>query len=204
MNQGLIDFCKYVQPIINSCSGFIKTDGYMTHFPGVLITMSRDETQCCIIKIPVIFDVHMTAIINKFLSLKTPEQQSNMMEEIYFTGWNIVNQTLINYFRKYDSVENSHFPIFFSKDCYELNSFGEMVTNTDIGNINVVISPNMYCRVPVSKSVTPVSKSDTVSMTIYRDKEHYVLPGVLILRYTLFKKKFNLQVDMYLNILGII
>lgn len=203
MNQNLIDFCKYVQPIITGCSGFIKTDGYMTHFPGVLITMSRDETQCCIIKIPIIFDVYMTSIINKFLSLKSPEQQSNMMNEIYFTGWNIVNSTLLNHYNKYDAVESTHSPIFYSKDCYELDAFGELVANTDIGSINIVINnPSMYCRVPVSKSITPVSKSDTVSMTIYRENNHYISPDILILRYSIFKKKFNLQVNMYLSIIG--
>ena len=55
-----VDFCNYVQPIVNGCAGFIKTDGYMTHIPGTIIMMSSDETCCAIIHIPVIYNIYIT------------------------------------------------------------------------------------------------------------------------------------------------
>ena len=39
-----IEFCKYLQPIVSGCSGFIRTEGYMYHFPGHVIMMSFDES----------------------------------------------------------------------------------------------------------------------------------------------------------------
>ena len=84
-----VDFCNYVQPIVNGCAGFIKTDGYMTHIPGTIIMMSADETCCAIIHIPVIYNIYMTSIINTFLAIKTPEYQSIFPRLIYFNGWNI-------------------------------------------------------------------------------------------------------------------
>ena len=56
MNSDFKEFCSYIQPILNSCSGFIKTDGYMTHFPGVIVTMDADQTFYGIIHIPVIYN----------------------------------------------------------------------------------------------------------------------------------------------------
>ena len=53
--QYIIDFFNYIQPIVNGSFGFIKTEGYMTHFPGVIIAMSADETYFGIIHIPKIF-----------------------------------------------------------------------------------------------------------------------------------------------------
>ena len=75
MNDNFEDFCNYIQPIINSCSGFIKTDGYMVHFPGTIVIMDADQTFYGIIRIPVIYVFKFTAIINDFMSMKKPEQR---------------------------------------------------------------------------------------------------------------------------------
>ena len=44
MNQQITDFFNYVQPIVSGSLGCMKTEGYFTHFPGVIVAMSSDET----------------------------------------------------------------------------------------------------------------------------------------------------------------
>ena len=38
-NNNFAILIERIQPIINSCAGFIKTDGYMTHIPGFILMM---------------------------------------------------------------------------------------------------------------------------------------------------------------------
>lgn len=196
INEEAINFCNYIKPILNSCTGFIKSDGYVTHFPGTLVAMNEDETQCCIIKIPVIFNFYMTAIIRKFLSLKSPEEFSNFEKETYFLGWNIKRQNLIRYFEEYSNIDNTCACIYHNPNCYDLNNFSEIVSNVDIGRMNVITCPDQYFMIPVSKSITPLSKSDTVGLRIYKRSDYQ---NISTIRYTMFKKKFNLTVDMFMN-----
>ena len=67
--QHILDFFNYVQPILNGSLGFIKTEGYFTHMPGMLLALSYDDTYFAVIRIPVIFNVYITAEINTFLQL---------------------------------------------------------------------------------------------------------------------------------------
>lgn len=200
MNTSLTEFCSYIQPILTSCLGFVKTDGYMSHIPGAILAMSADETVFAVIKIPVIFDVYMTAQINKFMQLKTPEEQEDMFNRIYFTGWNIKNTSLLQYFNTYESVEQ-RCTIFEEPDCFNIPGFNEAVSSTLIGNVKVSNGLRMFI-IPASKSITNLNKSDTVNLKIYDCAFDPSRLDVKTVKYTMFKKKFKLNIDIFANILA--
>ena len=100
-----IEFCKYLQPIVSSCSGFIRTVGYMYHFPGCVVLISFDEAYLSIIKLPVVYDIYMTANINTFLGLKEENEMANFKDYIYFTGYNIKMNKMISGYRFYSNIE---------------------------------------------------------------------------------------------------
>lgn len=197
MNQDLKEFFKYVQPILSGSLGFIKTEGYFTHIPGVIIAMSSDETYCAIIKIPIIFNVYVTAQINTFIQLKTPEVQT--YENLYFVGWNVKNRNLMGYFNYYDGVDNNMPCIYSEPDCFNIPKFDECMSSSSISNVVVTTGTNYYI-VPASKSITQVSKADTASLKIYQNPENQLIKTV---RYTVYKKKFKLPVDIFSNILQV-
>lgn len=194
-NQNLTDFFNYVQPIVSGSLGFIKTEGYMTHFPGVIVAMSADETYCAIIHIPVIFNVYMTSIIGTFLQLKDPEVQK--LENTYFVGNNIKNSTMMRYFFEYDNLGSTGVPIYTEPDCYQIPDFDKCIGSSDISNIRVSDGRNYYI-IPASRSITQVSKADTVDVKIYNNPRSNIIKTV---RYTVYKKKFKLPVDIYSNII---
>ena len=200
MNNNLIDFCSYIQPIVNGCLGFVKSNGYMTHFPGTIVAMSSDETVCVIIKIPVVYDVYMTSSIGRFLQLKTPEEQLNLFNEIYFTGWNIKQNSLIKYFNIYSKLNDYGNCIFEEPNCMNIPNFPECVSLTSINNVNISDGIFNY-KIPVSKSITQLSKADSLNLRLYNcafDKNNI---NIRTVRYNMYKKKFKLNVDIFTNIL---
>ena len=198
MNNNFIDFCSYAQPIINSCSGFIKSDGYMTHFPGVIIMMDVDQTFYTIIHIPVIYNLYFTAIISDFMAMKKPEDQ--IMEKLYFNGWNVKNDYLIRAYGLFDDIDNKVRCVYYEPNCYNINGFESNASKSIIGNVNVFTNDSRF-RIPASKAITPLSKGDEASLRIY---DYIINPSdnnVKTMRYTFRKKKFKLAVDVYSNIL---
>jgi hypothetical protein len=196
----LIEFCKYVQPIVSGCAGFIRTNGYMLHQPGVIVMMSADETFVSIIKIPVIFDLRITAIIGDFIKLKDDSEMLNLFDNIYFTGWNIKEDHLKRYLSDYITIDEWDRCIFQEEDCFNLQGFDIGMKSSDIGYINILDRDRFY-RVPVSKSITNVSKSDKCGIKIYDylyDTNH---PYLKTVKYTIFKKKFKLNVEVFCNII---
>ena len=193
--QEILDFFKYVQPIVNSSLGFIKTEGYFTHFPGVIVAMSSDETYCAIIHIPVIFNVYMTAQISTFLQLKTPDVQN--LENLYFVGYNVKNVSMMNYFNQYNGIDEKTECIYSEPDCFNIPRFEECMSSSNISSV-IVSDGAKYYVVPASKSITQAAKADTVSLKIYNNPRS---PFVKTVRYTVYKKKFKLPVDIYSNIL---
>ena len=195
MNQQIIDFFSYVQPIVNGSLGFIKTEGYFTHFPGVIVAMSSDETYCTIIHIPMIFNVYMTAEISTFLQLKTPDVQR--LENTYFVGNNIKNTSMMNYFKFYDGIDDRAKCIYSEPDCYNIPGFAECIANSNISSV-IVADGSRYYMIPASKSITQAAKGDSVSLKLYDNPRS---PMIKTARYTVYKKKFKLFVDIYSNIL---
>lgn len=195
MNQQITDFFNYVQPIVSGSLGFMKTEGYFTHFPGVIVAMSSDETYCAIIHIPVIFNVYMTAQISTFLQLRTPEIQS--LENTYFVGYNVKNASMMNYFNLYNGIDDKTECIYSEPDCFNIPGFEGCMASSNISSV-IVSDGAGYYIIPASKSITQAAKADTVSLKIYNNPRN---PLVKTVRYTIYKKKFKLPVDIYSNIL---
>ena len=83
-----------------------------------------------------------------------------------------------------------------------INGFTTVSAVSSIGSVNVFTASDRY-RIPASKAITPLSKGDTASLRIYDCVVNPLDPGVKTIRYSMFKKKFKLAVDVYSNILTI-
>lgn len=200
MNTNLIEFYNYIRPIVSGTAGFIRTDGYMLHYPGIIVLMNADESFVSIIKIPVIFDIKLVSIIGDFLKLKTDEEILNLQNNLYFIGWNIKESKLIQYMNDYN-VLNHYQCEFQEDDCYNLQGFTEGMSSSEISFISVPMSDYRVYRIPVSKSITNAAKSDSVSIKIYPYLYNVNDTMIRTVKYTVFKKKFKLNVDIYCNII---
>lgn len=197
-----IDFCKYVNPIITSFAGFIRTSGYVTHIPGYIIMMSDDESFINIIKIPIIFNIMITARINDLLKLKDENSMMNLFQNTYFLGSNIKCNNSINYFNIYNNIDNKTICIYSEDDCYNINNFSVVSSNTEIGYINVSNGIKNF-MVPASKSITNLNKADKVGLKIYNYIINQNDNNIKTIRYSLYKNKFKLIADIYSNIIVI-
>ena len=197
-----IDFCKYVNPIITSFAGFIRTSGYITHIPGYIIMMSDDESFINIIKIPIIFNIMITARINDLLKLKDENSMMNLFQNTYFLGSNIKCNNSINYFNIYNNIDNKTICIYSEDDCYNINNFSVVSSNTEIGYINVSNGIKNF-MVPASKSITNLNKADKVGLKIYNYIINQNDNNIKTIRYSLYKNKFKLIADIYSNIIVI-
>ena len=194
-HNDIIEFFNYVQPIVNGSFGFIKTEGYMTHFPGVIVAMSADETYCGIIHIPIIFNVYMTAEIGTFLQLKTDDVRK--LENLYFVGNNVKNAAMMRYFYDYNDIDNKARCIYAEPDCYNIPSFDTCVGASTISSVRICDNRNFYV-IPASKAITQAAKAVTVSLKLYDSPR---ASNIKTVRYTIYKKKFKLPVDIFSNIL---
>lgn len=194
----IIEFCNYIQPIVTGYAGFIKTDGYMTHIPGVLILMSSDETFCTYIELPAVYNITISAKINTFMALKEDQDKMYLGQMTYFVGRNIKERNAIGYLNSYRSVVDIGRCIYSEDDCTNILGFNEALESTEINNINVSDGVYMY-RIPASKSITPLSKGDSASLKIYETEN----PGIRVCVYSVFKKKHKLTSKMCFNIIVI-
>lgn len=200
-NVNLVEFCKYVQPILVGCAGFTKTAGYMAHIPGVLMFMSEDNCVFGIINLPVVFDINIVAKSNWFLSAKEPEQQEGILERIYFMGNNIIYDNMMRYYDAYKNTES--FPLYYQEDdCYNIPGFDfhSKRSTFDIGWLNIVDNQKTLYRIPCSKYLTPLTKSDTCALKIYQ-YIHVPDPMRRTAVYEIYKQKFKLKYHVYFNIL---
>lgn len=195
-----IEFCKYVNPIITSFAGFIRTTGYVTHIPGYIIMMSDDESFINIIKIPIIFNIMITAKINDLLKLKDENSMMNLFQNTYFLGSNIKCNNCINYFNTYNNIDSKSVCIYSEDDCYNINNFSVVSSNTEIGYINVSNGIKNF-MVPASKSITNLNKADKVGLKIYNYIINQDDNNIKTIRYSLYKNKFKLIADIYSNII---
>lgn len=199
MNTNLIEFYNYIRPIVSGCAGFIRTNGYMLHCPGIIVLMNTDESFVSIIKIPVIFDIKLVSIIGEFLKLKTDEEIINLQNNLYFIGWNIKEAMMIKYMNDYNILNQSQCE-FQEDDCYNLRGFTEGMSNSEISFMSIPKNDYRVYRVPVSKSITNAAKSDSVGIKIYPYLYNMNDTMIRTVRYTVFKKKFKLNIDIYCNI----
>ena len=192
-----IEFCKYLQPIVSGCSGFIRTVGYMYHFPGCVILISFDECYLSIINLPVVYDIYMTANINTFLGLKEEYQMADFKNYIYFTGYNLKMDKMKNAYPFYSNIDNIVPLVYHEPDCYNITGFEEAVLSSEIKYVNVSDGNYSY-RIYASKAITPLNKGDLASLDIFLSNE---LEKGRIVRYTVFKKKFKLNIQIFSKIL---
>lgn len=195
-----IELCKYINPIITSYAGFIRTTGYITHIPGYIIMMSDDESFISIIKIPIIFNIVFVAKINDLLKLKEENNMLNLLNLTYFLGSNIILDKMINYWNIYNDIDNKCNCIYSEDDCYNIDNFSIMSSNTNIGFINVSNGIKNF-MIPASKSITNLNKADKVSLRLYNYINNQNNESIKTIRYILYKNKFKLVADIYTNIL---
>ena len=200
----LLDFCNYIQPIIKGCAGFIKTDGYFTHIPGIISMISMDETVFSFVKIPLIKDIILSGNINRLLGLSN-EEKSDPIKSLYYFGYNVLMNRMINTCRKFDNIDNLRTPAFSEDDCYNLSGFSECVGKSDISFINVSDGQYNY-RLYISKSILPLNKADKCKLEIFpyeEDDGTIMIPNQRTVRFTVYKKKLNLNIEIFYNILVI-
>ena len=196
-NNNFAILIERIQPIINSCAGFIKTDGYMTHIPGFILMMDASESYFSIIKLPFTEYTIILAEINTLMSLKTPDKRANA-DNLYFNGNNLVYNKLISYYSMYNDIDNKSECIYSSPDCMRLDGFNENVSMSTIGKINVSDGKNNY-RIPVSKAITPITKNDSVSLNIYNSPD--TSDNIKIVQFIIKKKKFKVTIEIFSNIM---
>ena len=192
---------EYLQPIINVSAGFMKTDGYMLYMPtGVLVLIDENEMYCGIIegldcKIP--YTSNIMAKTNSFMSLKNPENQD--IDNLYFTGWNIKYNHMLYCYLQYHNIDSKVNCIYDQIDS-NVNGFQELVSQSNIQNLNIPID-SLLCRLPVSKSITNRVKGDSVRLQIYDYISQPENNQIKTVKYSLFKKKFGLVINIFTNIL---
>jgi hypothetical protein len=200
MNQEYIDFCNYIKPIVTGCSGYIRTNGYMMHKPGSLVLLSSDETTIAIVPLGVIFNIKYTCHIGDFLKLKTDEEMSNFQELCYFLGWNTIEDRIDKYFSIYMNLIKYGLLEYEYNNCLELPTFSLNVASSEIHYINIP-NGNSFYRIPVSKAITPLNKSDTCDLKVYKYVMDPTNDRIKTIRYSVYKKKFKLSFDVYMNVL---
>ena len=195
-----IEFCKYVIPIISGCAGFIRTTGYVSHIPGYIVMMSDDESFINIVKIPIIFNIVISAKINDLLKIKTEESMMNLMQNIYYLGNNIKYNSMMNYLKIYTNIDNYSNCIYSEDDCYNIPGFDIRSKDTNIGYINVSNGIRNF-MIPAGKSITNLNKSDKVSLKIYDYINNRFDERIKTIRYSMYKNKFKLISDIFANII---
>lgn len=196
-NNNFAMLIERIQPIINSCAGFIKTDGYMLHIPGLILMMDASESYFSIIRLPLIEYSIILAEINTLMSLKTPDKRTNI-DNLYFNGNNLVYNRLLSYYSKYNDIDSKSECIYSSPDCRSLDGFNDNISISTIGKINVSDGRNNY-RIPVSKAIIPITKSDSVSLNIYNSID--TSNNIKIVRFIVKKKKFKVTIEIFSNIM---
>lgn len=200
MENNYIEFCKYIIPIITGCAGFIRTTGYVAHVPGFIIMMSDDETFINIVKIPIIFNIVLSAKINDLLKIKEEQDMLNVVQNTYFLGNNIKYASMINYLGIYTNIDNLTDCIYSEDNCYNIEFFDNASKMTSIEYINV---SNQYQNfmIPASKSITNLNKADKVGLKIYNYINNPCDNRIKTIRYSMYKNKFKLISDIFANII---
>lgn len=186
-----------IQPIINSCAGFIKTDGYMTHIPGFILMMDASESYFSIIRLPFTEYTLILAEINTLMSLKTPDKRADV-NILYFSGNNLVYNKLMSYYKRYNDIDCKSSCVYSSPNCMDLTDFRNAVSESTIGKINVSDGRYNY-MIPVSKAITPITKADSVSLNIYNYND--TLDNIRTVQYIIKKKKFKVTIEIFSNIM---
>lgn len=195
----IIEFCDYIQPIVNGCGGFIKTVGDFAHFPGCLILQSNDISFLSIIELPKYYSIRISGKCNTLLSLKEDLLKINIIDKLAYLGnFNKYHEMLNNYNKYYDLTTNSNNIIVLSiDDMYAVNGFEEMSKSTDISHIMLTDYEGINHIIYVSKIITPLVKGDTCKFILYKN----IINNIYTVEYRIYKKKFKLNMSVFFNII---
>ena len=196
----MIEFCKYIQTVVSGCAGFIRTQGFMWHQPGVIIMMNADETVVSIIRIPIVYDIRLVANINTLRNIKEEKDMENLFDNVYSPGLNIKGNRLQKYLLDYGNINEAGRCIYSEDDCHNIPGFDNNLASSDIHYLNIVDGDKFY-TVPVSKAFTPVSKPDSCGIKVYDYIYDMNNTNIKTLQYNVYKKKFKLNIEIFCNIL---
>ena len=215
-DEELAQFCHYVTPLISGCSGFIRTEGYVTFIPGYILMMSWDET--FYVEIPIedpryskfVFGIPATdinswiCINNRLKKENLPFDYLDICRSIYFLGSNIKRDHLVYYHNLYSTI-NTKKLLYSEDDCNNIPNFEMYSNNIEISNINIIDYNGTKCRIPCSKVITPGVKGDHVSLNIYdyiyNDNPDMISNLARTFQYICYRKKLKTIAYVYGNIL---
>lgn len=186
------EFVIYLQSIIKSCAGFIKTDGNFLHVPGSIFMMSDDHTVVSIINIPVKNDIVFGGNINTFLNLEKIDCIEKLTSMLYFIGSNILVKRLESIYNLYISIIN-RFPLEVEDDCNMIPGFEEASQLPDMNPIKYIGKNGIKYILYIAKWLLPMNKGDTCGMYIYPNYE------LITTCYKIHKKKLKLDINIMYN-----
>ena len=195
----LKEFLNYVAAIATRCSGFIRSVGYVTHRPGLLLMMNEQETFLVTVIIPVIYNLPFTAKIKDINNCKDFEgNEKDFYEFIYFSGYNQKELRCLDYFTGYNAIKSNRM-IYYEDNIMNIPGVEEKILNP-IDRINIIHNGVRYL-IPIGKSITNLNKKDTCALSIYNHIYNSNICNTV--KYTIYKEKFKLYVDMWFNILRV-
>ena len=177
------DIFEYLAPIVNSCSGFIKTEGYVLAKYNNIIFMSSDGCVLSFTETNTVVSPTIFAKSRTFLGCsKDPE---NFINNTYTIGNNLIMNNM-------EDLYNT--PIYSYNDIVSNSIFSQAIgkkASDGISWFTIPVSDTGYqIKIPVSKILTPLNKSDKCNLHIYIDGQFYIP------RYEIYKKKFNLTFNV--------
>ena len=194
-NEKFLEFCNYIQPIVNSCAGFIKTDGDFIHVMGNIILESADGCFLNVIDLPVSYNYNMTGKCNTLLAAKEESDKMNLVKNLEYYGSWTKSQEMLYLFNQYYNIMPNEFDIVYGEDdAFNISGFGNAVSSIAYSMIPVVDCNRNMHMLSVSKSIIPLNKGDTCRVLIYNR-----LNGIYTIEYRIYKKKFKLYMSIYYN-----
>lgn len=191
-----IEFCNYLQSIVNSCSGFIKTKGDFYHVMNAVIMSSEDRCFLSIVDIPISYNFRLTGKCGALLSIKDDQIKSNVSKYLNYYGATTRGNELLNLYNEYYNNLSIYEMVYHEENAYNIPGFENAVSKTDLSLIPVVDKYGIMHMINSSKSITPLNKSDTCSVSIYKKTD-----TIYTVEYRIFKKKFKLYMSIYFNII---
>lgn len=196
------EYIDYLVSIVTRCSGFVRSVGYITHKPGLIIMMTEQETFLLDVVLPIPYDLSFTARIKDLCAYpkdKVDGTREEFFKYIYFSGYNIKELHILNYYTGYCRLNNNS-PIYYEEDIMNIPGMVDQLENSDISNIKVIHNNQCY-YIPASKAIIKLNKGDKCSLSIY---DHvYGFTNSNTVRYTIYKDKLKLYTNIWFNILKI-
>lgn len=191
--NNIVEFVTYVQSIVKSCAGFIKTEGVFIHLPGTIVMRSYDASVLSVINIPIVYNHIFGGVINTFLNLKEDSEKENVDNGLYYIGRNIDLSNLEKTYGVYHAIMNNHQCISKEDDCFLIPGFIEASSSTEMSPLLYTGEGYRNFIVYVAKWLLPINKGDGCSLRLYKNND------VHLVRFIVHKKKLNLDINIMYN-----